>query len=80
MANASALGKLFTPASNQLRAKELLLPELRTTSDDANITWDKWYGRIAKVIYAGWQNTDVGPGIATVRVTVTKSERSVESD
>jgi hypothetical protein len=65
--------KIFTQAvvAPPLEAKALLLPELRVTAE--SLTWDDWYKRMAKAIYSGWQAAEVGPGVATVRVTVTKS-------
>ncbi|HIA54750.1 MAG TPA: hypothetical protein EYN91_22145 [Candidatus Melainabacteria bacterium] len=52
-----------------LHADALLLPSLNATVAP---TWNDWYHRVAGAIYARWQSVDVGPGVATVRVTVTK--------
>ena len=75
-ANAHA-GKLLSSSTisqiRPLKATELLLPEYRSNGENARLTWDKWYQRFATIVYSGWQNADVGPGLANVRVTVTKS-------
>jgi hypothetical protein len=65
--------KMFTQAvvAPPLEATALLMPELRVTAE--SLTWDDWYKHIAKAIYSGWQCAEVGPGVATVRVTVTSS-------
>lgn len=52
-----------------LRADALLLPTLHATVAP---TWNDWYHRVAGAIYARWQSVDVGPGVATVRVTVSQ--------
>lgn len=52
-----------------MRADALLLPSLNATVAP---TWNDWYHRVAGAIYARWQSVEVGPGVATVRVTVTK--------
>jgi hypothetical protein len=54
-----------------MHATALLLPQLRVSAESLN--WDDWYKRVEKAIYSGWQCADVGPGVATVRVTVTKA-------
>ncbi|HNB21344.1 MAG TPA: hypothetical protein PKZ32_02945 [Candidatus Melainabacteria bacterium] len=58
-----------------MRADALLLPSLNATVAP---TWNDWYHRVAGAIYARWQSVDVGPGVATVRVTVTK-DRSLSA-
>lgn len=40
------------------------------TSCGGGGAWDEWYNDIAKAIYRRWQNAEVGPGIAKVRVLV----------
>jgi len=35
--------------------------------------WDDWYKNVASLIYARWQQADVGPGVADVRVTITRA-------
>ena len=52
-----------------MHADALLLPTLNATVAP---TWNDWYHRVAGAIYARWQSVEVGPGVATVRVTVTK--------
>jgi len=52
-----------------LTAQAFLLPELRLSTVN---TWDDWYQRVASAIYGGWQTQDVGPGLAMMRVTVTR--------
>ncbi len=52
-----------------LKANALLLPSLNATVAPS---WDDWYHRVAGAIYARWQSVDVGPGVATVRVTVSQ--------
>lgn len=58
-----------------MRASALLLPTLNATVAP---TWEDWYHRVAGAIYARWQSVDVGPGVATVRVTVT-SDRNLSA-
>ncbi len=60
------------PMERPLVATGLLLPQLQRAGMDGNISWDQWYKSVGRSIYDAWQNADVGPGIATVRVTVTK--------
>jgi hypothetical protein len=55
-----------------MMATALLLPGLKSTVSSSGLNWDQWYHRVAKSIYSRWQTEAVGPGIATVRVTVTK--------
>jgi hypothetical protein len=55
-----------------LTAQAFLLPELRTSVVS---NWDDWYQRVAGAIYSGWQNQQVGPGVATMRVTVTRTRQ-----
>ncbi len=73
-------GKLKTPGGGEfaepviaqeqpMHADALLLPTLHATVAP---TWNDWYHRVAGAIYARWQSVDVGPGVATVRVTVTQ--------
>ncbi len=40
------------------------------TSSGGGTSWDEWYNDIAKAIYRRWQNAEVGPGIAKVRILV----------
>ena len=58
-----------------LKADALLLPSLNATVAP---TWSDWYHRVAGAIYARWQSVDVGPGVATVRVTVS-SDRNLSA-
>ncbi|MBC7997924.1 MAG: hypothetical protein IAF58_08270 [Leptolyngbya sp.] len=53
-----------------LQATAMLMPQLRAV---AATSWNDWYSRVAGAIYSRWQNVEVGPGNATVRVTVTKN-------
>ncbi len=73
-------GKLKTPGGGEfaepviaqeqpMHADALLLPTLHATVAP---TWNDWYHRVAGAIYARWQSVDVGPGVATVRVTVSQ--------
>jgi hypothetical protein len=55
-----------------MMATALLLPGLKPTVSMTGLNWDQWYHRVAKSIYGRWQTEAVGPGIATVRLTVTK--------
>jgi hypothetical protein len=52
-------------------ATGLLLPQLRAQALE-KITWDEWYKRVARAIYCRWQYAEVGPGVATIRMVVTK--------
>jgi hypothetical protein len=52
-------------------ATGLLLPQLRAQALE-KISWDEWYKRVARAIYCRWQYAEVGPGVATVRMVVTK--------
>lgn len=52
-----------------LQATAMLMPQLRAV---AAPSWNDWYSRVAGAIYSRWQNVEVGPGNATVRVTVSK--------
>lgn len=54
-----------------LRATALGLPGIRPVAS-TELTWDEWYKRVARAIYGRWQDAEVGPGRATVSVTVTK--------
>lgn len=76
LANAGKLktggGEFAEPVIAQeepLHANALLMPSLSATVAPS---WDDWYHRVAGAIYARWQSVDVGPGVAVVRVTVTK--------
>ncbi len=40
--------------------------------EGTNLTWNAWYRQVAKAIYSRWQYAEVGPGVATVQVTVTR--------
>ncbi len=60
------------PMDRPLVATGLLMPQFQRAGMDGNISWDQWYKSVGRSIYDAWQNADVGPGIATVRVTVTK--------
>jgi hypothetical protein len=55
-----------------MMATPLLLPGLKPTVSMSGLNWDQWYHRVAKSIYGRWQTEAVGPGMATVRLTVTK--------
>jgi hypothetical protein len=57
--------------TSPLVATGLLLPQLRAQALE-KISWDEWYKRVARAIYCRWQYAEVGPGIATVRMVVTK--------
>lgn len=56
-----------------LLAKANLLPQLRTGPAVKNITWNDWYRSVASSIYTNWANTEIGPGTAKARVTVTRN-------
>ncbi len=43
---------------------------VRGPTSGAGSRWDEWYNDIAKAIYRRWQNAEVGPGIAKVRILV----------
>jgi hypothetical protein len=53
-----------------LSATPLLLPQIRATAIDTKLTRDGWYRRVAKAIYSRWENSEVGAGIARIRITV----------
>jgi hypothetical protein len=55
-----------------MMATALLLPGLKPTVSNVGLNWNQWYQRVAKAIYGRWQTEAVGPGLATVRLTVTK--------
>ncbi len=63
-------------AEPPLRAQTLPLGGGEKTASMATpeekMTWDEWYKRMARAIYARWQNAKVGPGAARVLVTVTR--------
>lgn len=56
-----------------LMAHAGLLPGLKEKT--ASLNWDDWYKRVAKSVYDRWQEADVGPGLAKVRVTVTRGRQ-----
>jgi hypothetical protein len=62
-----------------MMATPLLLPGLKPTVSMTGLNWDQWYHRVAKSVYGRWQTEAVGPGVATVRLTVTKY-RCLESN
>jgi len=55
-----------------LVAPTLSLPGAKPLLTNSNDQWNNWYKSIARAIYARWQCAEVGPGLATVRVSVTK--------
>jgi hypothetical protein len=56
-----------------LQAQALGLPGVHPVAATApELSWDEWYKRVARAVYRRWQNADVGPGHATVAVTVNK--------
>jgi len=63
-----------TPGQS-LRATALGLPGMQV-APTAELSWGEWYQRVARAVYGRWQNFDVGPGRATVAVTVNK-DRSI---
>jgi hypothetical protein len=81
--SASALGlkpvyaeALIDPTHRPLKAVALGLPGTHQIAN-TEITWEEWYKRVARAVYARWQNEDVGPGHATVSVTVTRDRMLV---
>lgn len=60
------------PLSPGMVAAPLLLPELRSKAAAPSADWTSWYKCIAKAIYSRWQTVQVGPGIATIRVSITR--------
>lgn len=66
-----------------LQATALGLPNSKTkaaptgpATEETQSTWGEWYKRVARAVYRRWQNADVGPGYATVAVTV-NADRSM---
>ncbi|MBX9669545.1 MAG: hypothetical protein K2X93_18120 [Candidatus Obscuribacterales bacterium] len=59
-----------------LRAQTLPLGGIEKSAvlaaPEEKMSWDEWYKRVARAIYARWQNANVGPGAARVVVTVTR--------
>lgn len=53
-----------------LSATPLLLPQIRATALDTKLTPQGWYKRVAKAIYSRWENSEVGAGVARIRITV----------
>jgi hypothetical protein len=62
--------QILSPDVHPLLAKAQLLPSLIPQNDKV-LDWKLWYQRVAAAIYGRWKYADVGPGTATVRVTVT---------
>lgn len=62
------------PQVATMKATPLLLPELQSKSDEKASSWEGWYRHIANAVYTRWEYTEVGPGAATVEVTVTPSQ------
>ncbi len=62
---------LVGPPMNSLSATPLGLPGTHPVAN-TDISWEEWYKRVARAVYSRWQTEDVGPGHATVSVTVTK--------
>lgn len=62
---------LIGPQLHPLTATALGLPGTHAIAN-TEITWEEWYKRVARAVYSRWQTEDVGPGRATVSVTVTK--------
>jgi hypothetical protein len=56
-----------------MMAAPLLLPGLRSRTQGQSTDWSSWYKGIAEAIYSRWQSVQVGPGIATIRVTITRA-------
>lgn len=59
------------PNPHPLNATALGLPGVHPIVT-TELTWDEWYKRVARAVYTRWQTEDVGPGRATVSVTVTR--------
>jgi hypothetical protein len=62
----------LTPSRSSLglKAIELALPKEQIPPV---ITWDEWYARAARAVYDQWQQDTVGPGSATLLITVFNS-------
>jgi len=67
---------LVGPSAQPLKAMALGLPGTHVAAN-TEITWGEWYKRVARAVYSRWQNEDVGPGRATVSVTVTRDRELV---
>jgi hypothetical protein len=57
-----------------MKATPLLLPELKSKSDEKASSWEGWYKHVANAVYARWEYVEVGPGAATVEVTLTPNQ------
>ena len=54
-------------STDEMKATQLALPKPK--SEPPARTWEEWYERVAKAIYAQWKQNSVGAGSATVLIT-----------
>jgi hypothetical protein len=53
--------------TDEMKATQLALPKPKSAPPAA--TWEEWYERVAKAMYAQWKQNAVGPGTASVLIT-----------
>jgi hypothetical protein len=61
--------RVHTP--DEMKATQLALPKPK--SEPPASSWEEWYERVAKAMYAQWKQNSVGPGSATVLITAYSS-------
>jgi hypothetical protein len=74
----NTFGQLLAPDTHPLLAKAQLFPNL-IPRDTKGMDWKLWYDRVSAAIYGRWKYADVGPGTATVRVTV-RDDKQVHAE
>jgi hypothetical protein len=77
LATAAAMSTLTTSANIQPATAPLLATPLLRSDALASLAkplnWDAWNKRMAQAIYSRWQNADVRPGMAKLRITVSRN-------